>query len=312
VLNIVRLRVLRELYHRKTLSAVAEALSYSTSAVSQQVRLLEKEIGTKLVEPSGRRLQLTAQGMILVAHAEKILDLLELAEADVSMSLEQPRGMLKIAAFQSAALTLVPLMVRDLKERHPQLTLEFHQGEPEKTLPALQSAEYDLVVAESYPGMPIQSTPGLSFIELFEDPLWLAMDASTADSLDHRKSIITQLADAGWAVEAEDSVPRTWVINECRKSGFDPRIVCSSEDLAVQLRFVETGVAVAVLPGLALHEASANIRRFPIAPSVQSRQILLACREASSSRPAVRAAISSMERASAAYATGGPFPISKP
>ncbi len=307
MLNIVRLRVLRELYHRKTLSAVAEALSYSTSAVSQQVRLLEKEIGTKLVEPSGRRLQLTAQGLILVAHAEKILDLLELAEADVSMSLDQPRGVLKIAAFQSAALTLIPLMVKDLTERYPQLAIEFHQGEPDKTLPALQSGEYDIVIAESYPGIPLQTTPGLSFIELFEDPLWLAMDASTADSLDNRKSIIGQLADVGWAVEAEDSVPRTWVINECRKSGFDPKIICSSEDLAVQLRFVETGVAVAVLPELALHEASRNLRRFPTALSIQNRKILLAYRDASRDRPAIHAATSAAERASASLADRPPL-----
>ncbi|MET1086811.1 MAG: LysR family transcriptional regulator, partial [Arthrobacter sp.] len=118
MLNIVRLRVLRELHHRKTLSADAEALSYSTSAVSQQVRLLEKEVGVPLVEPAGRRLQLTAQGLILVAHAEQILDLLERAEADVSTSMEQPRGTVRIAAFQSAALTIVPRALQELRRLH--------------------------------------------------------------------------------------------------------------------------------------------------------------------------------------------------
>lgn len=304
MLNIVRLRVLRELYHRKTLSAVAEALSYSTSAVSQQVRLLEKEVGVPLVQPAGRRLQLTAQGLILVAHAEQILDLLERAEADVSTSMEQPRGTVKTAAFQSAALTIVPQALQELRRLHPGLSIEFEQGEPETTLPALASSEYDLVIAESYPGLPIASTAGLTVTTILEDPLWLIMDAAIAATIDPDTDIISQLAGAAWAVETEDSAPRTWLTNECRKSGFDPKVICSSEDLSVQLRFVEAGLAVAVLPGLALTGAAANVRRFPTAPGMQSRQVLLASRDASSTRPAIIAVTRALQRAARSFDTG--------
>jgi DNA-binding transcriptional LysR family regulator len=301
VLNIARLRVLRELHHRGTLSAVADALSYSTSNVSQQVRVLEKEVGVRLVEPVGRKVQLTPQGLILVSHAEKILEMLERAEAEVSTSLDQPRGTVRIASFQSAALTFIPRMARDLRDLYPELTIEFHQGEPEETLPALQSSEYDLVITEAYPGLPAPSAPSIRYSTLFEDPLWLAMDDSTAEVLDHGKTIIAQLANIGWAVEAEDSAPRTWVINECRKAGFEPRIVCSSEDLAVQLRFVEAGIAVAVLPGLALEQAAPNIRKFSISSNVQSRSIILAVREVSMEQPAIRAVTSALNRATSGY-----------
>lgn len=304
MLNIVRLRVLRELYHRKTLSAVAEALSYSTSAVSQQVRLLEKEVGVPLVEPAGRRLQLTPQGLILVAHAEQILDLLERAEADVSTSMEQPRGTVRLAAFQSAALTIVPQALKELRRLHPQLTVVFEQGEPETTLPALASSEYDLVIAESFPGLPIPSMAGITATTILEDPLWLVMDATIAATLDPEKNIITQLADAAWAVEAEDSAPRTWVINECRKAGFDPKVICASEDLSVHLRFVEAGLAVAVLPGLALEGAAPSVRRFPTAPGMQNRKVLLATREASSKRPAIIAVSGALQRAAKAFPAG--------
>lgn len=301
MLNVGRLRVLRELHQRKTLSAVAEALSYSTSAVSQQVRLLEKEVGVALVEPAGRRLKLTPQGLTLVAHAETILAMLERAEADVSTSLEQPRGTVKIAAFQTAALTFLPRVALDLRELHPDLTIEFHQGEPEETLPALQSGEYDLVIAESYPGLPAPSLIGIVYETLFQDPLWLAMDAATAAGINPGQDIIGQLSEAGWAVEAMDSAPRTWVINQCRATGFEPRIVCSSEDLAVQLRFVEAGLAVAVLPGLALEHAAPNIRRYPTSTGIQSRTVLAACREASKDRPAIAATLASLHRASTRY-----------
>lgn len=303
MLNVVRLKVLRELYHRKTLSAVAAALSYSTSAVSQQVRLLEKEIGVPLVEPSGRRLQLTPQGLILVAHAEQILDLLERAEADVSNSMTQPRGVVKVAAFQSAALTIIPDALKELRRLYPQLTVEFEQGEPEATLPSLVSSEYDLVIAESFPGLPLPTLPGIAVTTIMDDSLWLVMDAAIAGGLDPGQDLIAQLADARWAVETADSASRAWLTNHCRKAGFEPKVICSSEDVSVHLRFVEAGLAVAVLPGLSLVGASTTIRRFPTS-GMQNRQILLAAREASRQRPAILAVSAALHRAAAAYTTG--------
>lgn len=304
MLNVGRLRVLRELHQRKTLSAVAEALSYSTSAVSQQVRQLEKEVGVRLVEPVGRRIRLTPQGLILADHAEKILGLVEQAQADVATSLEHPRGTVRLAAFQSAALTFVPRALRELQDRYPDLLVEFHQGEPEQTLPALNSGDFDLVIAESYPGIPLPSMPGVAVDTLLEDGLWLAMNASIADSIDPACDIFTQLSGAGWAVEVAASAPRTWVVDECRKHGFEPRIVCASEDLAVQLRFVEAGLAVAVLPGLALEAASTSLRRFPAAPGIQRRRVLLVSREASYSLPASSVVRTALQRASAQFQVG--------
>ena len=296
MLNVSRLRILRELHRRKTLAAVAQALSYSSSAVSQQIRQLEKEVGSKLVEPAGRRLRLTAQGLILVEHTEQILDLLERAEADVSASLEQPRGVVKVAAFQSAALTLVPKMITDLAGRHPLITVDFRQGEPAETLPALVSAELDLVIAEAYPGLPAPSIPGVTMDVLFEDPLWISMSAGMAAGIDTGKEIIAQLADAGWAMEQANTPPRVWVTTECRKAGFEPRVVCTSEDLAVQLQFVEAGIAVAVLPGLALAGASERIRRFPTRAAMQNRSVLLATRNAARQGSAVMAVSESLHR----------------
>lgn len=304
MLNIARLKVLLELHRRGTLSAVAEALSYSTSAVSQQIRQLEREIGVPLLEPMGRRLRLTPQGSILVEHAARILDLVEQAEADISMSLDQPRGTLRLAAFQSAAMTIVPRALAALRERHPDLTVEFHQGEPETTLPALQTADLDLVIAEAYPGVPAPPMQGVVFDHLLDDPLYVAMDEATFDSLDPEADVIGQLATAGWAVEAADSVPRTWMINQCREQAFEPRIVCSSEDLAVQLRFVEAGLAVAILPGLALELATSDLRRVPLSPEAQSRQVLLAYRQAARNRPAIAAACRALVQAAAAFAHG--------
>lgn len=301
MINSMRLKVLLELHRRGTLSAVAEALSYSTSAVSQQIRQLEREVGVPLLEPIGRRLQFTPQGSILVEHAARILDLVEQAEADISMSLDRPRGTVRLAAFQSAGKTIVPRAIAALRERHPQVALEFHQGEPERTLPALHAADLDLVIAERYPGIPVRPMQGIVYEHLLDDPLWVAMDETTFRSVSVDGDVVSQLSTTGWAVEAADSVPRTWSINHCRERGFEPRIVCSSEDLDVQVRFVEAGLAVAILPGLALELAAPGLRRLPASPEVPSRQVLVAYRHASRNRPALVAVRTALAEAAAAF-----------
>lgn len=305
MLNVARLRILTELHRRHTLVAVAEALSYSTSAVSQQIRQLEKEIGVALVEPAGRRLALTPQGKILVTHAERILADLERAEADVLASVDQPRGTVTVAGFQSAAFTLIPRMMADLSERYPTLSITFRQGEPAETMPALMAAEVDVVITESYPGLPLPPLPGITFTPLMSDPLWLTMAPQLADTLDLKQGLIGQLTQAGWAMENANTPPRIWVTNECRRSGFEPRIVCTSEDLAVQLRFVESGHAVALLPGLALVDLRADIRRFPTDSGPQSRDVLAASRDVGHSDAAVGLVIQSLQRAAASLDTPG-------
>src|SRR3954470_3909329 len=107
MLDLHRLRLLKELHTRGTLAAVAAALGYSSSAVSQQLALLEKEAGAPLLERVGRGVRLTPQALILVGHAEVVLDRLEQAEAEIEASLTAPTGVVRLAAFQTAMLSLM-------------------------------------------------------------------------------------------------------------------------------------------------------------------------------------------------------------
>src|SRR5690606_1089685 len=125
-----RLRLLRELAQRGTLAAVADALSYSPSSVSQQLALLEKEVGVPLLEPVGRRVRLTAQAQILVAHADAVFATLEAAEADIAASLTEVTGVVRLAAFQTAALALVPDALTRLRRQHPRLRVHLIEMEP--------------------------------------------------------------------------------------------------------------------------------------------------------------------------------------
>src|SRR5690606_25242374 len=134
MLSLHRLRLLRELKLRGTLASVAAALSYSPSAVSQQLALLEKEAGVSLLVPAGRRVQLTPQAEILVEHTTRLLEQLELMEAEMNASLDAVSGTVRLAVFQSAALGIVPQALTALSERFPQLRVEVTQREPESAL----------------------------------------------------------------------------------------------------------------------------------------------------------------------------------
>ena len=152
MLDVRRLRLLVELRDRGTLAAVAEALSYSPSSVSQQLSQLEREAGVPLLVQVGRRVQLTPQAELLVAHARAVLDRLEEAEADVARSLTAVGGTVRIAVFQSAAHAVVPQALTILAAEHPALRVEITEREPELALFDVAARDFDLVVAEQYPG----------------------------------------------------------------------------------------------------------------------------------------------------------------
>src|SRR5215831_17800519 len=174
MLDLRRLRLLRELARRGTITAVAEALSYSPSAVSQQLTALEKETGVRLLEPAGRRVRLTAQADLLVAHTEVLLEAMERAEAALAQSLNETAGTLRVAAFQTAVLTLLPHALTQLEQQHPRLRIEATELEPEAAMPALIAGEFDIVLGEEYPGHPLPRPRETERHDLRTDELRLA------------------------------------------------------------------------------------------------------------------------------------------
>ncbi|MBW8482867.1 LysR substrate-binding domain-containing protein [Actinomadura parmotrematis] len=282
MLDLHRLRLLRELKHRGTLAAVAEALSYSPSAVSQQLSVLEREVGAVLLEPAGRRVRLTPQAEILAAHAEAVLERLDLAEAEIAASLAELTGTLRVAAFQTAALELVPAALTALRDAHPRLRVQVVQAEPEAALPALLARDVDLVLTEEYPGDPVPRPAGIEYAELCEDEIRLALPAGAHED---------GLADLPWVMEPAGSAARHWATSLCRAAGFEPDVRFESSDLLLHRRLAELGHAAALLPDLvrtAVPGASpVPLRRLPAGR--RTRRIFTAARRGGEGHPAVAA-----------------------
>src|SRR3954471_9797680 len=172
-LDVKRLRVLRELAERGTVAATAEALSFTPSAVSQQLSALEREAGVTLLEREGRRLQLTDAGRTLVAHADTVLDQLERAEADLHAGAQEVSGTQNVPAFSSYARRLLPRAAATMLA-HERLQLHVRDAEPQDSIPLLRLGELDVVIAQRFPYVPRDFGPAFEGVELFDDPLHLA------------------------------------------------------------------------------------------------------------------------------------------
>ncbi|MFD0684049.1 LysR family transcriptional regulator [Actinomadura fibrosa] len=308
MLDLHRLRLLRELKHRGTLAAVASALSYSPSSISQQLSVLEREVGVPLLEPVGRRVRLTPQAEILVAHTEVVLERLERAEAELVASLRDISGVLRVAAFQTAALALVPDALDVLRDAHPGLRVEVTQHEPESALPALLSRDFDLVVTEEYPGDPMPRPPEIEFEELCEDEIRLALPSSAgsppavagASGLVPAQSRATVLAEAAgrpWVMEPAGTASRQWAMRLCRDAGFEPDVRFESSDLLLHLRLVERGHAAALLPDLVWAGRPPTVTVLALPGERRTRRLFTATRRGGGAHPAVRACRAALHEA---------------
>ncbi|MER5781521.1 LysR substrate-binding domain-containing protein [Streptomyces mobaraensis] len=289
-----RLRLLRELKHRGTLAAVATALSYSPSTVSQQLSQLEAEAGVKLLEPVGRRVRLTHQAEILVAHTEAVLERLERAQADIAESLTDVAGTLRVAAFQTAALTLVPPALTLLRAAHPRLRLHVTQGEPEDALPALLARDFDLVVTEEYPGGSIPHPAELEQEPLLADTLRLATPHRTDDE---PPAALRSLAGHPWVMEPEGTAARRWAVALCRDAGFEPDVRFESSDLLLHLRLVEEGHAAAFLPDLVWNGRHPTVPLHPLPHGRHTRRISTVVRRGRARHPAITACRTALRQA---------------
>ena len=221
MLDVRKLRVLRELSERGTIAATAEALSFTPSAISQQLSALERETGVELLAREGRRLTLTEPARRLVARTDEVLAALEAAEADLEASVGAVRGTIALAAFPTAAAALVPPVVAGLRAEHPALEVRVEELEPHDSLPALRLGEVDVALAHDYDTIP--RTPDPAFVEhtLMADPLRIALPAGHPRGDGPVR--LADLAAERWIAGRPGTHCGTVVTTAGRAAGFEPR-----------------------------------------------------------------------------------------
>ncbi len=255
-LDLTRLRVLRELEERGTLSAVASALGYTPSAVSQQLSVLEREVRVALLEKAGRGVRLTDAGRLLSHHAALLLAAAEAAQAELASLGGEVRGTVRAGGLQSATKRLLIPAVARTQAAHPEVRVEVTEIELEQALPELRLGSLDLVVSDEYDGHPRPRPGGLTFGPLHEEPLRLVLPAGHPAAADGGPVSIAALREDVWAASDAGTGHHAVVEGTCRSlGGYDPDVRHRSNDADVQLELARSCGVVALLPALMLPAA---------------------------------------------------------
>ena len=289
MIDVRRLRLLFELSRRGTITAVADALAYTPSAVSQQLAALEREAGVPLLERSGRRVALTPAGEVLARYAETVLAVLEEASAALAATRSSLTGPLRIGAFPSAARTMLPRALVALGGEHPGLELMVTELDPVAVPGALHAGTLDVALTFVYDYVPAEPDLALDAEPLLEEFLYLAAasgQGGRGGQGGHTETSIEDWRDAPWIAGSPDTLCHTMVIRACQARGFTPRIRHHADDFATVLALVAAGQGVSLIPQLGVGEVPAGVSLTPV---TARRRTSIACRKGTSRHPAVAA-----------------------
>src|SRR5277367_439660 len=287
MLSVGRLNVLKEVAYRGSFSAAAEALSYSQSAISQQIAALESETGMALLERHPRGVSLTAAGQTLVGHAEGILARLDAAEVALAAIAGLRGGRLRVASFSTAGATLMPLAIATFRASYPEVELTLAEGEPEEIVPRLRAGELDLALLFEFPGespLPQEMTR----TELLADPMHLALPR--AHPLVGRARIrLADLSEEAWVQTSQSSPCARHVVRCCHAAGFEPNVAFESDDYQTVQGLVAAGVGVALIPRMALSAIREDVAIRSLSPAPPVRSVIAAAPAGTGLTPAAGA-----------------------
>ena len=263
MLDVKRMKVLREVANRGSFSAAAEALSFTQSAVSQQVAALEREVGTTLLERGPRGVRLTDAGRTLVSHTDAILARIDCAEDDLAALAGLRGGRLRLASFQSAGATLVPRAVAQFHDRHPDVDLSMVEAEPEDAQERLRSGDIDLALVFDFEPVPDSLGKDLELTHLIDDcyDAVLGKDHKLAG---RRRLKLADLSDEPWISSTLACGCRQLTDRACLDAGFAPNVAFEADETMASQALVAAGVGVTIFPRLALN---------PLHPGVVARSL---------------------------------------
>lgn len=310
MLDLRRLRLLSELARRGTIAEVARVVGYTPSAISQSLLQLEREAGVPLLERDGRRVRLTPAAHGLVARTDRVLAELDAAEAELAADHRTVGGTVVIGSFPSAAAGLVVPAVADLCDRHPELSCPVVEHEPEDGIPSLRAGELDVLVSESYEGVPAVPTGGLEPRELLSEPLLLvrprqgaatgptrggAATGPTREEAAPEPVVLESLAGARWIAGLAGTQFAAALDGACRQAGFTPQIVHRADDARLIETLVEGGLGIALLPALA-RTGSEAVRFAEATPEPPRRHVTALVRSGAARRPSLAAVLEALMR----------------
>ncbi|MGW1726057.1 LysR family transcriptional regulator [Streptomyces sp. NPDC002306] len=295
MLNLERLRTLDALARHGSVSAAAEGLHVTTSAVSQQLAKLEREVGQRLLARHGRGVRLTDAGRLLADHAARILSQVRLAQSDLEAQRGQVVGELRLSAFPTAARGLFPTALAALRAEHPALRVRSRELEPEDGIAAVVRGDLDLAVVLDWYNKPIPLPEGLAKAPILDDPADVALPAdhplAGRDEVD-----LGEFAEDEWITWGEGEFCHEWLMYTLRSRGIEPIVGHRAGETHTQLGLVAAGLGVCVAPLLGRDPMPPGVVTVPLRQRVR-RHVYVVWRADADRRPSIRAAVEALRAA---------------
>ncbi|WP_405787473.1 LysR family transcriptional regulator [Streptomyces sp. NBC_00029] len=254
MIDVQRLRVLRAVAEHGSFNRAAGALLLTPSAVSQHIAALERAVGHPVAVRSTRGVTLTEPGRLLVEAAESIsAELDQVRHAIDRLTADRPR--LTVATFTSGGRHLLPAALSRFMEAHPEVELTVLESEPEDAVPMVRGGAADLALAYHFDGPPPvrpDGRPGLDWVPLMEDPLWLVLPPG--HRLTGRPSVeLAELRADPWVLGCLKT--EAFLRRYAELAGFDLRVAASTTDYFFAQTLVAAGVGVSLVPHVSLSPA---------------------------------------------------------
>ncbi|MGW7383612.1 LysR family transcriptional regulator [Streptomyces sp. NPDC054794] len=298
MLNLDRLRTLDALARHGSVSGAAEALHVTTSAVSQQMGKLEREVGQQLLAKNGRGVRLTDAGRLLSEHAARILSQVELAQSELEAYRGQVVGELRLSAFPTAARGLFPTALAALRAQHPALRVRSSELEPESGIASVVRGDLDLAVVLDWYNKPMPVPDGLVKASLLDDPADVAMPAGHRLA-DRDEVDLGEFAEDEWITWGEGEFCHEWLMFTLRSRGVEPIVGHRAAETHTQLGLVAAGLGVCIAPLLGRYPVPPGIVTVPLKQDVR-RHVYVVWRADADRRPSIRAAVEALRAAAAA------------
>lgn len=297
LLDVRRILLLLEVARHGSVTGAARALSYTPSAVSQQIARLESEAGAALLERHARGISLTAAGEVLVERGQAIARQLDAASQELSDLAELRAGRLRIGTFPTAGASLLPLAVTAFRDQHPDVALTVRSARFAGLRDMLDTREVEITLLWDYAWAPVHDD-ALDVMHLLDDPP-VALVAAGHRLARRRRLELNDLASERWITRADEHPVASALLRSCRDAGFDPEIVFEANDYQEAQAMVAAGMGVAMAPRLTVVNMRSDVRVIPLSEPAPTRRILLARLRERPLSPAARVFVSCLQEAAA-------------
>lgn len=296
-----RIRVLRVVAERGTVTAAAHALSYTPSAVSHQLRTLAHDLGVTLLEPSGRGVRLTLAARVLLERADELHTRWEEIRAEVTTAGDEERALLRLCGFSTAAAALLPPVAAAVREAHPYCAVRIIEADPDECFDLLLSERADLAVVVATPSIPPTGDRRFDQRPLLDDPLDLLVPEG--HRLADRSSVwLREAAEEDWILDRPGRPHHQLVLTACAEAGFRPSVAHEAAEWDTGAALVDARLGVALIPRLARLPDGYRIARVPLAGEpTPARHVLTGVRRGSRGQPVIASALEALSATVASW-----------